>query len=238
VQSCRHLDEVRREELERRRLPREWMPAGDQFVRDDAPGVDVRTRVHLVAGCLLGCHVGRCSERRPELRERGTGGFGCGLLVRVVARGPDGLGNPEVRYHRRATGQQDILGFDVAVHYAVRMRIGERARDIAEDTDRLTGGKDTGIEAGAQGGTVHEGHRVERQPFRRSSGQHRDDIRLLQPRSQSYLAGEPLGAQLDRDVGTQHFHHHLPVERRVGGDEDMAHPPAAKLALEGVGRAE
>ena len=46
----------------------------------------------------------------------------------VGARGADRFRDPEVRHHRRAAGEQHVVGLDVAMHDAALMRVRERLR--------------------------------------------------------------------------------------------------------------
>jgi hypothetical protein len=66
----------------------------------------------------------RCSNRRAELRER---------RARGSARGSDRLRNSKVGDHRRAAGQQDIVGLDVAMHDTALVRVCQGSGDVAED---------------------------------------------------------------------------------------------------------
>ena len=43
----------------------------------------------------------------------------------------------EVRHHRVALGEQDVLRLDVAVHDAVAVRVVERVGHLARDAERL-----------------------------------------------------------------------------------------------------
>src|SRR5882724_11919878 len=47
------------------------------------------------------------------------------------------LGHAEVHYERMATGQEDIIRLDVAMHHAMRVRVGKRIRDLDEDLHRI-----------------------------------------------------------------------------------------------------
>ena len=86
--------------------------------------VDIR-----VTGGLLRRHVGRCADRRAGLGQR--------VALRSVRATRDGLRDAEVRHRGAAAREQHVVGLDVAVHDAVAVRIRERARDVAQDADRL-----------------------------------------------------------------------------------------------------
>ena len=87
--------------------------------------MSARWSVRGIARRLLGRHVRRRADRRAELRERRAG--------RRRRRGRDGLRDAEVGDDRRAPGEEDVVRLDVAVHDAALVRVGERARDVAQD---------------------------------------------------------------------------------------------------------
>ena len=74
-----------------------------------------------IAGCLLGAHVVRCAERESGLRQP------------LGARGGEGSRDPEVSDDSLPAGKQDVLGLDVAVHYAAFVGIPQRCCHVAGD---------------------------------------------------------------------------------------------------------
>ena len=145
------------------------------------------------------------------------------------------LGDAEVGDDRRAAGEQDVLRLDVAVHDAVRVRVLERARHVAQHRHgRVRREPPVAAEPRAQRLALDERHRVVRQPVALPGGEHRHDVRVLQPRGDADLAREPLGAHPLGELGREHLHDDAPAERRLLGHEHARHPAAAELALEGV----
>ena len=61
---------------------------------------------------------------------------------------------------------------------------------------------------------------------------------VLQLGGELDLAAEAVDVQPRGEIGRQHLDDHVPFERRLGGDEDAAHPPATQLALDPVGVAQ
>ena len=81
---------------------------------------------------LLRRHVRRRPDRRADLRHRD------GLTrTHLRPRRADGLRNAEVRDDGRLTGEQHVVGLDVAVHDAALVRIHQRARHVAQDAYRF-----------------------------------------------------------------------------------------------------
>ena len=119
--------EVRREHRLRRPAAEGGLPR-DQLIRQDAPRVHVSAMIHArVGACLFASHVGgraECDAHRCH-----AGG--------AIGRGIDRLGHAKVRDHRAATGEQHVVGLDVAVHDAVFVRVRECACNLAQQSHRL-----------------------------------------------------------------------------------------------------
>jgi hypothetical protein len=63
-------------------------------------------------------------------------------------------------------------------------------------------------------------------------------VRVLQPRGGRDLALEPFARHASREVGREDLEDDLPVEGRLGGEEDPRHPAAAELPLDAIGLAQ
>ena len=180
-----------------------------------------------IARRLLRRHVRGRADARAHLRQRAAGRLGLG-------RG-QGLGDAEVGHDRRVARQQDVLGFDVAVDHTLCVRVGQGPRHVPDDGDRLGDGDGAlAREPLAERASLHERHRVVRQPVGRAGREQRDDVRLLEARGELDLAREPLRGEPGGEVGVQDLHHHVALQRYVAGEEDAAHAAAAQLTRQRV----
>ena len=100
--------------------------AREHLVQNAAKGVDVRSAIEGAGGRgLLRAHVMWGAEREARL-----GQF---LTACCVER----LGDAEVRHQSMPTGEEDVLGLDVAVNDAPIMRVLQRIRHLPGEDDRL-----------------------------------------------------------------------------------------------------
>ncbi len=102
--------------------------AGQQFVQDDAEGVEVAAGIQLSAAVanrveMFGGHVG---QRAAGHRRRGIAAFGV-------------LGHVEVKQHRLAVlGQEDVGRLEVVVQDAALVGVGQSVGEaLADPQDRL-----------------------------------------------------------------------------------------------------
>ncbi len=122
---------------------------------------------------------------------------------------------------------------------AALMRVGERRRDLAQQSHGLTQRELAVLgEPRAERLTLDERHREVRQTAGLAGGEQRHDVRVLEPRRERNLALETLDAHLPRHLGWEDFHHHVAAERLFGSDIDVRHSATAKLAVEGIRVAE
>src|SRR5258705_3181873 len=61
---------------------------------------------------------------------------------------------------------------------------------------------------------------------------------MLEPGREPHLAAEAVDVDPTGEIGRQHLHDDRAPERRLGGDEDAAHPATAELLLERIGGTE
>jgi hypothetical protein len=153
--------------------------------------------------------------------------------------GGEGLGDSEVGHHRVTTREQHVLGLEVPVHDALRVRVRERVGQLAHEAHDVAYGKRAGpSEPRPERFALDVGHRVVRQPRDLARGVERHHVGVLQPGGESDLALEARGRDAGGEVGGEDLDDDAAAEPRVLGDEDPRHAAAAELALEGVGRAE
>ena len=108
----------------------------------------------MLPGRLLGTHVRRRTHGDP------------GLCKWLSPRGTERLTDPEVRNHRLAFMEQDILRFDVAVDDVVAMRVSECRSDRVGDLEGIADRKlPLALEALPEGLPVEVGHHVVEQPL-------------------------------------------------------------------------
>lgn len=126
-------------------------------------------------------------------------------------------------------------GFDVAMHDARAMRVGQRLGDVDENRSALGDTDAPTFESLPEGFTADERHRVIRKPAVGDAGrQHGNDVRLLQTRRDPNLLREPLGRNGAGELGVEDFHNDVAAEHFVARDEDARHAASAEVSLQGV----
>jgi hypothetical protein len=177
-----------------RRTPHERRLTREELVREHAERIDVGAVVHGGIGArLLGRHVRGGTQSHPHRRHRASV---------AIARRAERLGHTEVGDHRAPARQQDVVRLDVAVHDAALVRVGERARHLAQEAHGLAEREfPLAHQSCAERLAAHEGHREIRQSFRVTGGEERHDVRMLEPCRQRDLAFEAFHAHLPRHLG-------------------------------------
>ncbi|HEY8429920.1 MAG TPA: hypothetical protein VIL20_16170, partial [Sandaracinaceae bacterium] len=131
--------------------------AGEHLVGDEGEAVDVAAGVDGAARELLGAHVPRRADDGAAQRE-----------LRRVA-GPLLLGDPEVAHFDEvglvaARGEQDVVGLEIAVHDAARVRFAQRTRDLRDDAIHAREGHRSRGERVGERRALHELHHDEQAP--------------------------------------------------------------------------
>src|SRR4051794_19208678 len=91
---------------------------------------------------------------------------------------------------------QDVLGLQVAMDHAVRMRVPQRARDTARDANHIVDGELMfAVELRAQRLSLHERHDIEQESVGLAAVEQGKEVRVLQMRGYADLAEKSLDAE-------------------------------------------
>ena len=203
--------------------------AGEELVGHHADGVDVDPVIEVgVGGGLLGRHVGRGAD----------GDAGGGERV-PAGRLAHGLGHAEVHDQCVSPGQEHVVGLDVPVDHALRVRERERVGDLDQEPDGLVH-RELALagQAVAEALAVHVGHHVIEEALGLARIEQRQDVRMLEPGGDADLAREAVRAEGRGELGAEHLDGDLAVVLQVVGQVDGGHAALAELALDPVGGAE
>jgi hypothetical protein len=165
-----------------------------------------------------------------------------GLGHSSARRGAQRQRDAEVRHHRAAIVEQDVLGFDVAVHHPVAVGIVERIRHFGRDSHGLVHAQLLlAIEAGAERLAFDVRHDVVQEvvvPVRRSAGspavEQRQDVGVLQRRGGLDLDHEPLGPDHRGELGPEDLDRDFAVMLEVLGQIHRGHAAGPQLLLDAV----
>jgi hypothetical protein len=186
--------------------------AGQQLVRDDAEGVQVRPRVGRLTLQLLRRQVLHGSRDRAGLRRS---------AVCVRAR------EPEVGYLRDPLrGEHDVLGLHVPVHDPLAMRVVERGQDLQHDFGgRARGEQALRVQHVAQALAAHVLHHHEVHPVDGPPVVDVDDVRVVETGRRARFAPEPFDEpRVSRERRVKDLDRDLALEHRVAGAVHLAHP--------------
>ena len=216
------------------RLALEGLPPGGHLVEDRAERELVRAEVHGAAGGLLGRHVAHRPEHGAGLRARDRRRH---VRPAPVGLRLDQLGEAEVQDLQVAVARQhQVLGLQVAVDDAVRVRAGEGARRLRGELEELAQRQRLLRERLAQRAALHELHRDVERAGLVADVEHRHDVRVVERRRGAGLALEALAAVLARgELGPQPLDRDLAPEPRVARAEHLAHATRAERAQDLVG---
>ena len=212
-------------------VPGEERPAGQHLPQQHAEGPHVGPLVDRLAPRLLGRHVGRGAQDHPRDRSRvGEGGrLREGRRARVHARrlARPRLGEAEVEDLYLALGRQlHIRRLEVPVDDALVVGLLERLRDLLGDLEGLVDGDRAPREPLLEVLPLDELEGEEGLPVGLLEPVDRGDVRVVEGGEEVGLALEaPQALFVLRHLGRQHLDRDVPVEVRVGGAVDLAHPP-------------
>ena len=131
--------------------------------------------------------------------------------------------------------EKNVLGFDVAMDDAARVRVLQRARDLARDPHRVLHGElSFAREPIAQRLAVHERHDVIQRSFRFARIVRGKNVRMRQSGRDLDLAMEPVRAHGRGQIGVQQLDGDLAIELGIDAQVNGRHSPPTKLALDTV----
>lgn len=226
---------VARDDLQRR-LPFEGRPAAQELVEQHARGVDVRAVIEGLGAALLGRHVRRRADPGADAREHGAHARRRLLGERDVGARVEDLRDAEVEHAHalfgrrvRLAAEHDVLGFDVAVHDALLVRVLERGADVDHDLDgaRLREGA-LGLHARREVVAEEQLHRHVGELAILTGVQHAHDVRVLEALGDLRLAQEArdeLGVV--GELGVHDLDRHVPGLGRLHAAEHLRHAALA-----------
>ena len=207
----------------------EWRNPGEHFVGHHAERVDVRPVIELaLSSNLFRRHVRRRPNHCRRRRHRALGGFG----------GLERTGNAKIGQEGVRPGEQDVVGLDVAVDHALRVRVGQpvshltqnlhgfadrqRARPANPPAERFAVDIRHDVEEGVGGGA-----RIEE----------RKDVRMLEIGGRANFLDEAFAADGRHDRGVHDLERDLPVVPEIvaPGTRSPCRPRQARARC-GIGR--
>ena len=188
--------------------------AAERLEGDRRERVDVGRRPGPAAVELLRRHVRGRAEHGAAARDLGA-----------VGRG----GDPEVGELRDAVlADQHVGGLHVAVNHALRVRVVERVAEVADHARDLLGPQRPAAQHPRQRLALHVLHDDQHALVVGRGVEHRDEVRVVERRSELRLAREAL-LDVDRAVGMQALDGNLPSEALVLAEEDRRHAARAEV---------
>ena len=143
----------------------------------------------------------------------------------------------EVEYFRAAVrGEEDVLGFQIAVDDAFCVRRGERVGDDGSDVDRVAPGHRAAAQPPAQRFAFEQLHHGVGDALLVADVENREDVGMRERRDGARFTLEaPQRVGIVRKVGRQDLDRHLAMETRVARAIDLAHPSCAQRTDDLVG---
>src|SRR5688500_8661559 len=177
----------------------------------------------MLAGRLFRTHVCCSADCDPRAREI--------LLAFRLDRTRDS----EIGYHCVSIREQDVGRLYVAMDKPLRMGMRQCVRDFRCDLEGFVRGH-RAIEPDflLDRRTVHERHDIIWEPIYFSRVEHRQDVRVLEPGGNPYLAGEALAADDAGEIGGQNLDCDPVSVAQIPGKVHGRHPTAPELALDRV----
>ena len=132
-------------------------------------------------------------------------------------------------------GKKNVLRLDVAMHYSFGMCVAQRFADVANYASRfLRRHLSRANEMCPQVLARDERHCVVEQRSFGARSEEWNDMRVLQARSELYLAPKSLEVQSGRKFRREELDDDLAVELELCRDENARHARASKLAVDAI----
>jgi hypothetical protein len=132
-------------------------------------------------------------------------------------------------------GEQHVVGFHVAVHHAVLVRVGQRVRYLDQDPDGVVDRQLAPVgEPGPERLTLDVRHDVVEEPARFTRVVQREDVGMLELGRELDLAEEALGAERGGELGPEHLEGDQSLVPEVPREVNGGHAALPELALDGV----
>ncbi len=180
-----------------------------------------------ICSCLLGSHVCRSADRDTAR----------GHVARLIDSGRcrQRLSHAEVCHDREIVSQHHVVWLDVAVHYAVFVRVRKSSSNFLQNEHRFVDRQlSLACQSRAKRLALDVGHREEGSAGDVAGGKKWYDVWMLQLGGELYLPAEPLSAHIGGDFGGKDLENDLPIESEILGKEYATHPTAVELTLDGV----
>jgi len=200
-------------------LTGEWRLAGQALVENGGEGVRVRPPVEGTRRHLLGAEVRNRPDERPCLREAVLGG----------REGQAEVHDPRSDVPAVLSRGHDVLGLDVAVDDAPRVRVVERLGHLRADVQDVAEPEGAVAQEMPQVRAGEHRHHEEESALVPPEVVDRHDRRVVHLRDDLRLAEKPLLGVRGEVAGRDQLDGHLAVQDRVLRAVDDAHPAAPEL---------
>ncbi len=131
--------------------------------------------------------------------------------------------------------QKDVVGFDVAVHDAVTVRVVQRLGYLAGEPDGVLDRQlHFAVQAVAQALALDVRHRVPEPACCLARVEHGQDVRVLEPGCRLDLAQEAIRAEHRSEFGVEHLEGDGPLVPEVASEVHGRHAAAPEFLLEHV----
>jgi hypothetical protein len=132
-------------------------------------------------------------------------------------------------------GDENILGLDVSMNYTLFVGITQCIRNFAKNLRRFLNWKLTSFcQSCPEIFSGDERHRVIEERAFGSSSKKRNDVRMLESRSELNLAPEPVDVNSGCEVRWKNLYDDLAIELGLGCNEDARHSRATELAVDSI----